>query len=118
MFETGVDITSIKEIKKKYNNRLVERILSTSEMAVFNLITDDNRKYTYLAGRFAAKEALFKAFKVGDKTANYRDFSVLNDSNGAPYFEACQYLTNYEVKLSISHTNEYAVAFVILIKNW
>lgn len=118
MFDIGVDITSIKDIKEKYGIRLIERILSIDELSYFNLITDENRKYTYLAGRFAAKEALFKAFKVGDKTANYKDFSVLNDLNGTPYFKACKYLIGYEVKISISHTNDYAAAFVILVKNW
>lgn len=118
MFNIGVDITSIKDIKNKFSDKLVERILSDKELIDYRGINNESRQFTYLAGRFAAKEALFKAFKTGDKSANYKDFSVSNDESGAPYFETNQYLINYEVKISISHTKEYAVAFVILIKNW
>ena len=62
-----------------------DKILNEDEKNEYAKINHENRKLTYLAGRFAVKESLFKCFKAGDKTANYKDFSVLNDNVGAPY---------------------------------
>lgn len=109
----GSDLVSIQRIKEMDLERFKDKILSEDEKIEFSKITHINRKLTYLAGRFAAKEALFKCFKEGDKTANYKDFSVLNGETGAPYVVS-KHTQNYNVFITLSHTDEYAIAFIIL----
>jgi len=67
----------------------------------------------HYADRFAAKEAVYKAF--GDeRSLGWKDMTILNDENGKPY---CQ-LRNKDLKgkilISISHTKNYAVASAII----
>ncbi|CCV63715.1 Holo-[acyl-carrier-protein] synthase [Alteracholeplasma palmae J233] len=109
----GIDLVEIQKIREIGLEKFKNRILSEKEILEYNLILNENRKETYLAGRFAAKEALFKAFKKGDLTANYKDFSILNDESNAPYVES-KWTKDVKVLISISHTKEYATAFIII----
>ncbi|HLS99876.1 MAG TPA: holo-ACP synthase [Acholeplasma sp.] len=109
----GVDLVELDRITKIGVDRFAERILSPKERELFSTITNDTRKLTFLAGRFAGKEAIFKCFKTGDKTANYKDFEILNDSNGAPYIES-KFIKDLISHITITHTDYHAIAFVIL----
>lgn len=110
----GIDLVEIERITKIGLDKLAERILSDKEKEEYHNIKHETRKKSYLAGRFAAKEAIFKAFKSGDQTTNFKDFEVLNDKTGAPYVLS-ERLKGYNLKISITHTEAYAAAFVILI---
>lgn len=115
-YEIGIDLVENKRIQKLMNEAFIKRILSLEEFDYYKTIQDEIRRLTYLSGRFASKEALFKAVSKGDKTANYSDFTVLNDEHGAPYFKNNKYINDMQIKLTISHTEHYAVAFVLLEK--
>ena len=69
---------------------------------------------TYLAGRFAAKEAIFKSVGGG---INWRDIEILAKKNGKPYLvnnkktkETLNEKNIRRVLISISHDNDYAIA--------
>lgn len=109
----GTDLVEINRIKSMDFDRFASKVLSHEELTLLADITNESRKFTFLAGRFAAKEALFKCFKQGDKTANYKDFIILNDENGAPYVLS-KYLESLTCHISITHTNHHAIAFVVL----
>jgi len=109
----GTDLVELERIKTIGIERFKNKILNADELKEFDQIAHENRKLTYLAGRFAVKESLFKCFKSGDKTANYKDFTILNDSVGAPYCLS-KHTKDFVVHITISHTNLYAVAFVVL----
>lgn len=115
-YEIGIDLVENKRIQKLSDEAFIKRILSSEEFGYYKMIQDETRRLTYLSGRFASKEALFKAISKGDKTANYSDFTVLNDEHGAPYFKKNEYIIDMQIKLTISHTEHYAVAFVLLEK--
>lgn len=115
-YQIGIDLVENKRIQKLCNDAFVKRVLSLEEFEYYKMIQDETRRLTYISGRFASKEALFKAISKGDKTANYSDFTVLNDEYGAPYFKKNKYINDMQIKLSISHTEHYAVAFVLLEK--
>ena len=53
----GIDICQISRMKPDMNRR----ILSDSENIIYEEIKLDKRKIEFLAGRFAAKEAIYKA---------------------------------------------------------
>lgn len=113
-YEIGIDLVENQRIKALSSESFIKRILSSEEFDYYKMIQDEKRKLTYLSGRFASKEALFKAIRHGDKTANYSDFTVLNDEHGAPYFKKNKFISHMHLKLSISHTDHYAIAFVLL----
>lgn len=113
IYAIGTDLVELERIKSIGIDRFKDKILNEDEKNEYAKINHENRKLTYLAGRFAVKESLFKCFKAGDKTANYKDFSVLNDDVGAPYVLS-KYTTDFVVHITISHTNLYAIAFVVL----
>ena len=99
----GIDIVEISRIKEKI--KIADKILTKNEYLVFESL-NDLQKVEFLAGRFAAKEAYYKA--KNDKTLGYLDFEVLNDESGKPY-------TNLDnVSVSISHEQHYCVAIVII----
>lgn len=109
----GTDLVDINRLKTLDLNRFSERILSSEEKLLLDDITNEERRLTFIAGRFAAKEALFKCFKNGDKSANYKDFTILNDSHGAPYVSS-KFLDGLTCHITITHTNDHAIAFVVL----
>ncbi len=114
MFEIGIDIVEHKKMQEKIDDNFIKRILSNDELEYYNLIKSNKRKLEYISSRFAAKEAIFKAYKCGDGTTSYTDISVLNNPDGSPYVVFQK--NNDNIKISISHTDNYSVANVILIK--
>ncbi|WP_246945322.1 holo-ACP synthase [Bacillus pinisoli] len=109
----GIDIVEIKRIETLLEKtpKFVDRILTEGERSVWNTLTD-RRKYEYLAGRFAAKEAFSKAMGTGIGVGlQFIDIEILQDEKGKPYI--AKPLEN-GVHLSISHSKDYAVAQVII----
>lgn len=99
----GIDLVEIARISLK--DTFVHYILTEDELTVFNEIRTENRKKEYLAGRFAAKEAIFKA----SQDREYLSYSILNKENGMPYVK-----DHPEMNISISHDGGMAVAVVMI----
>ena len=110
----GVDIIEISRIQKaleRWGDDFLKHILTDEEIL-------HARKYKFpvphYAGRFAAKEAVFKA--LGDKNVSWKDLNISNDAQGKPY---CVYRNKdfaNQILLSISHSKDYAVAQAIVTK--
>ncbi|MDV3170814.1 MAG: 4'-phosphopantetheinyl transferase superfamily protein [Candidatus Phytoplasma stylosanthis] len=114
MKNIGVDLVEIEEIEKIGIDKIANRILSNSEKYLYNQIENKKRKISFLAGRWAAKEAIFKAYKRGHLDNNYCNWSILNDLTfGFPY--VLHYSFSTQIMISISHSKNYALAFVILL---
>ena len=112
----GIDLVDLNRIKGLANDRFINRILSDEEKVIYQQITAENFKISYLGGRFAAKEALFKAISRGPGSTNYKDFSILNHENGRPYVKT-EFFKNQEIiHMSITHTDEQAIAYVVIEK--
>src|SRR3989338_6699219 len=110
---TGVDITEVKRLRQaveKWGDSFLERLFTQEEVA--NAKTRGSL-YQHLAGRFAAKEAVFKA--LGDAKLNWKDVQILNDEEGKP---CCVILNGrgkkIDVHISISHVKSYSVASAII----
>lgn len=107
----GTDIIEISRINKvNKDDRLAKRILTADELHHYRNMTSEARKNTYLAGRFAVKEAYSKALGTGiGEAVSFTDINCVNDKNGKPS------LTNApKAHVSISHSRDYAVATVII----
>jgi holo-[acyl-carrier protein] synthase len=104
----GTDIVAIDRISLE--DAFVKRILTTKEIQLFEEMTNKTRKQEFLAGRFAAKEALMKALGTGIGSSSFQDFTILPDALGQPRCE----LAGYTVHLSISHDAGVAIAFAVI----
>lgn len=110
---TGVDITEVRRLRQaveKWGEVFLKRVFTKQELANAK---SRGSLYQHLAGRFAAKEAVFKA--MGDAALSWLDVQILNDGQGKP---DCMILNgrgnNLKVLLSISHVKNYATAFAIV----
>ncbi|OEH84930.1 hypothetical protein BHU72_06985 [Desulfuribacillus stibiiarsenatis] len=122
----GLDIADIERITKacgKQPQAFVKRILSEREFEEFQQLPSESRKYEYLAGRFAAKEALAKAFGTGIGKVSFCDLVILKDAYGKPVVtlegnakELARELEVTAVWVSITHDKGLAIAQAILEK--
>lgn len=119
---TGIDIAEVPRIRQsieRFGSRFLERIFTASEMHYCD--SKANRVERY-AARFAAKEAAMKALGTGwNYGVRWRDCEVVREPGGRPtmhfHGKAGDFAAKLGVKsisLSISHTEEQAIAQVIL----
>jgi len=107
----GIDIEELDRFEDKLEGKFIERVLSEDEMKIYQTFTHDHRKLTFIAGRFAAKEAYTKAYHSFDHPLNFKDVSILNDASGAPYIKS-KYRPNDGLMVSIAHSKNTVVAVV------
>ena len=125
----GVDLCNIKRIKrlrKKFPERFEKKILSSRERRELGFRLD---KDAYLAKRFAAKEATYKAFNFTEQNNfSWKDIEVLNDGEaGAPVIyirgtcldklnEKLESHCKSNIHLSLTDEYPYVMAYVIIEK--
>lgn len=122
MIRTGVDIIEIERVRRaveRHGERFLQRIYTADELAYCG------GRMESLAVRFAAKEAAVKALGTGSWRANvcWTDVEVVREaSSGAPAlalhnsaYDHAQALALAEWSLSLSHSRDYAVAFVVAL---
>ena len=117
----GIDIVKIERIEKiinKWGASFTNRIFTHLER---QYCEKKKNGYPSYAGRFAAKEALLKALGLGLNGVSWKDAEVVNNQFGQPFLKLDGKLKKIvsekkigKIFLTISHTNEYAVAQVIL----
>lgn len=116
----GLDIVNmarIAAIYRKFGRRFLIRILSEAEMARLPA-----NAVTYLAGRFAAKEAAAKALGSGFSGGiTFRQMEIINNALGEPvlrFHERAEKrfkdLAAKKAFCSITHEHDHAAAVVIL----
>ena len=118
----GVDIAETARVEKlcaKYGQRFARRILTTDELLEF-----DRRKHSssYLATRFAAKEAVAKALGTGiGKQLGFHSVQIDNDAQGKPLLRfmgtAIDLIAGLNINnamISLSDEKHYVVAMVVL----
>lgn len=109
----GTDIVELSRLERVGIDRLMKKILTEDELAL--LPEKGKRKIEFVAGRFAAKEAISKAVGTGiGAHFAFHDVSVLSDSLGAPQAVWKNGDNKPAIHLSISHSDHYAVAMVVL----
>lgn len=103
----GCDIVNLNRLNIN-DEKLVSRILTQNELAVFLNKKKDKHKREYLAGRFAGKEAFFKAYGIEHQMISFHDVEILNNEFGKPTI-------NFpNTFISISHEQDYAIAYVVV----
>ena len=109
----GIDIEELASIQNAVEKRegFARRVLTDKEMERFSSLKG-RRQIEYLAGRWSAKEAFSKAMGTGIGKLSFQDLEILNNERGAPYFSKSPF--SGKVWLSISHTDQFVTASVIL----
>jgi len=119
---TGIDIAEVPRIRQaiqRFGPRFLQRIYTAGEMRYCDAKANRVERY---AARFAAKEAAMKALGTGwNHGVRWRDCEVVRMPGGRPsmkfHGKAGEFAAKLGVKntaLSISHTEEQAIAQVIL----
>ena len=117
----GTDIIEIERVKESIENvgtKYIERVYTEKEIEYCE--SRKKQKYQHYAGRFAAKEAAFKAISkiLDDKySVCWKDFETINDGQGRPSIILHNINTEKieSIDVSISHCKEYAIANVVIL---
>jgi len=106
----GVDIEGISRFKEISNNKtFLDKVYSKKEL---EYCLNKKSSEQHLAVRFAAKEAIIKALSSYKKEIlPMNKVEILSSTNGAPYVN----IEGYNIKLSLSHCKDKAIAFAIII---
>ncbi len=121
VLDIGIDMIEIKRIKEavESNPRFLEKIFTENEIKYFE---SKGFKSETIAGNFAAKEAISKSIGTGIRNFNFIDIEVLRNEIGKPivktYNNLKQICIDYnvlEIKVSISHCKDYAIANAMTI---
>jgi holo-[acyl-carrier protein] synthase len=121
----GIDIIEVARIEasyQKFGERFLNRILLPGEI---NYCLSHRAPGPFLAARFAAKEAISKAFGTGiGAQLGWQDMEVARKESGEPYVilhEKGQQLLKARgaraMLISLSHTQAHATAVAILDAN-
>jgi holo-[acyl-carrier protein] synthase len=119
---TGIDIIEVARIKasfERFGERFLKRILRPDEIAY---CLSHREPAPFLAGRFAAKEAVSKAFGTGiGRQLGWQDIEIRRKESGEPFVllhDGGQKLLaergGRTVQVSLSHTDYYAAAVAVL----
>ena len=117
----GVDMLAIGRMEKMIDgdNSFIDKVFTGKET---EYCANKAKKAQHYSARFTAKEAFFKALGSGWRYGmRWKDVWVENDHLGKPeirlsgkarlYFDKMKFK---RIHLSVSHTDEYAVAFVLI----
>lgn len=97
----GCDLCKMERV----NEEIASKILTEKELIEFHQLKNARQK-EWLAGRFAAKEAIIKA--TGIKIMN--KIEIVSTKEGKPTCE----VKGYNVHLTITHDGDYAMAMAVL----
>ncbi len=107
----GIDIVEIHKLEgavKRWGDVFLKRVYTEKELAYAQ---SKRHPMQHLAARFAAKEAIFKALGTKPNIA-FKDIEIYHDKFGKPM---CRIRNKRSlISLSLSHTENYAVACAII----
>jgi holo-[acyl-carrier protein] synthase len=118
----GIDLAEVPRVRaaiERYGRRFIERIYTPAEIAY---VERKANRYERYAARFAAKEAGMKAIGTGWRHGvRWQDFEVVNLPSGRPTLKlhgvaarVAERLGVRAISLSLTHTAQQGMAFVVL----
>jgi holo-[acyl-carrier protein] synthase len=119
IFGIGIDLVEVERIRqsiRKFGERFRSRIFSKEEQSFCEL---QKEKYLSYAARFASKEAFSKALGTGIRgKISWQDVVIIDNEKSRPQMKisgrAKAILDNRKTFLSITHTEKYASAIVVI----
>lgn len=116
----GCDIIEIERIARAIKREsFIQRVFTAKEAAYCQ--SRGQQAAASFAARFAAKEAVLKALGTGLREGSLQEIAVANDAFGKPlvqlsgHFAALsRQLGVKNIQISLSHSRDFAVAYVIM----
>ncbi len=123
LFGIGIDIVEIERIGSsihEFKDKFLNRIFTRAEQEYCEA---HKRPEIHYAARFAAKEAVAKAFGTGiGKEISWLDIEIMKQSSGQPFVNLSGNGKNFaekikvvDIKLSLTHAECYAAANVVIM---
>lgn len=116
----GCDIIEIERIARAIKSESFIRRVFTAEEAAYCQRRGQQAAASF-AARFAAKEAVLKALGTGLREGSLQEISVDNDGLGKPLVQLsghfamlAKQLGVKNIQISLSHSRDFAVAYVIM----
>jgi holo-[acyl-carrier protein] synthase len=120
----GVDLVGADRVERlaTENPGILQTMFTTRELAA---CTTRRRPYEHLAARFAAKEAVLKAFGTGlAERMQWTEVEIVNGMRGRPLVQLhgevatwAEQLGLTDVEVSLSHSRGMAIAQAVAILN-
>jgi holo-[acyl-carrier protein] synthase len=114
-----VDVTRLRRLLREHDDRQGE-LFTAAELAY---CAGRRRRYEHLAARFAAKEAVLKAFGTGvSRRMRLTEVEVLNEPGGRPRVRLLGSVASFaerhglrQLEVSLCHTRELALAQAVSV---
>lgn len=124
IFGIGIDVVEVERIGSsmdEFGDRFASRIFTEAERAYCQ---SQKRPELHFAARFAAKEAIAKAFGTGiGKDLNWLDMEIVRRPSGEPAVELsgagkvfAEARRIREIKISLTHARHYAAANAVALQ--
>lgn len=115
-----VEVVRVREVHERHGQRLLDRLFTPEEQAYCLAMKNP---YPHLAARFAAKEAVSKAFGTGiGREFTWKSVGIVRDEHGAPQAvldelgqALLRELGGNKVLVSLSHTTSLAQAVALVV---
>ncbi len=119
----GIDVVEVERIGSsmdEFKEKFVNRIFTKAEQ---EYCESQKRPVIHYAGRFAAKEAIAKAFGTGiGKEISWLDMEILRQPSGEPRVNMsggggkdAEMLKVVDIKISLTHAEHYAAANAVVL---
>ena len=118
----GVDLVDVGRLRRLLEEHADshERLFTATEL---EYCRGKRRRHEHLAARFAAKEAVLKAFGTGvSQRMRFTEVEVLNERSGRPHIRLLGSVASFaerhglsQLEVSLSHTEEAALAQVVSV---
>lgn len=118
----GIDIVDVRRVQRiatEHGERFLKRVFSDEELSYCMRFADP---FPHLAARWAAKEAIAKALGTGFSSGvTWKSISIIHTPKGEPVAvlegnaqKLARSLSVRKIWVSLSHTQAYAAAVVIM----
>ncbi|MCD8174687.1 MAG: holo-ACP synthase [Phascolarctobacterium sp.] len=117
---TGCDIIEIKRVAEALKEEgFRQRVFTDAEIDY--CISRGKQQDASFAVRFAAKEAVLKAFGTGLRGGKMKEMEILSDSLGKPEVKLSGYFANLamekgvkKIAVTLSHSRDNAMAYIVM----
>lgn len=127
IFGIGTDIVDVKRLKAivQRTESFINRVFSENEISYCRGKKNRDVMFTCFAERFAAKEAVLKAFGIGIfGKIKLSEIEVINNDKGKPFIRLNGISGKFaadnnirRIEISLSGIKEYAVAFAVAFQD-
>lgn len=118
----GADVVQIPRIERLYiklGKKFLEKNYHALEIEEFRKLSNSEKQISFLAKRFAGKEAFAKALGVGIGQIAFKEIAIINNKLGAPVVKIFSKMfeeDKYSIHISLADDYPVAIAYVMVYR--